>query len=202
MLDHIKQFSDRPWGAAAYSYTRTTVGERYGFHAALEHPTAIKHHKMTWSWLLDNTPDVDIVIEKDAESGRRKRNKVSSDAPNDDVASAAGSAAGSAGAGGEDRSSPRNPEWATFQRDAHTWYHELTRAGVDDKSCRVLFLLSQHSDRGWQEANRIIHKIFKNTYGKSTVKGFDNVSAFVSKAVNNARRQLDHEDWYAKGWRW
>ena len=184
--------------SAAFSYTRTSIAERYAFASAMEHPTATKHHKQAWEWLIDNTPDFEVTTDHDLDFARRKRNKMSH-GPSTVDSAAAGSAA-------DPRSSTVDspPEWVTFQRDAHNWYHELAGAGVDEPSIRVLFLLSQHSDRGWQEANRIIHKIFKDTAGKGKAKGkgFDNVSAFVSKAVNNARRELDHEEWYSSGWRW
>ena len=73
------------------------------------------------------------------------------------------------------------------------WKQELERVGVDVNSQRVLFLLAQHSHQGHQEANRILHKLFKDPREKG--KGgsrFGNVSAFVSVAVRNARAGLDY----------
>ena len=100
---------------------------------------------------------------------------------------------------------PARPEWATFQRDANVWYDELVEAGVDYEARRIFFALAQHSDRGYEEANRLIHKLFKDKFftekGKGRGKGkkrFENVSAFLSNGVMNARAEIDKEEYELK----
>ena len=84
--------------------------------------------------------------------------------------------------------SPEVPTWATFERNAHVWYDELCRLGVDKHACKDLFLLAQLSDVGYAEANNVLSKLIKKDVDGDTL---NNVSAFVHSSVMSARYRID-----------
>jgi len=79
------------------------------------------------------------------------------------------------------------PGWATFNKDVHVWIDTLNECWVDEMAQKELFLLSQHSDRGWEEANSIIAKLLKKQTDNDLPR---NSSAFVHRAVLNARHTM------------
>lgn len=91
------------------------------------------------------------------------------------------------------------PAWMTFDRDVRVWMELLKAFNVDDTSQMELFLLSQHSDQGFQEANAIISKLLKKRADGSHL---DNSSGFVHACVKNARAHLSSSSasawWYSK----
>ena len=82
----------------------------------------------------------------------------------------------------------REPEpWETFNRDPSVWVEVLATAGVDTVARQELFLLAQHSDAGFTEANSIIGKLLKKQADREECR---NVSAFVHTCVCKARGNI------------
>ena len=202
MIDQVERFISDPWHVQPHIDAFKDMSLRYAIESSSDHQKAIKHHTACWAaaekLLAEKrqtspapllvakpkpspTPDSEEYSyseeeeeeEMDKRNGRQSHSREAARSRSRDSAPAAA--------------------WATFDRDATVWKQELERAGVDDNSQRVLFLLAQHSHQGHQEANRILHKLFKDPREKG--KGgsrVGNVSAFVSVAVRNARVNLDY----------
>ena len=246
MVEHVEEFVNNPWCDQPYSYARSTIGERYGHHAATENPKAMHHFECAWNYALTQFPHELVVVHPD----RRKRSRTSKidddhksncgdghstvgDDQSDKLAgdaNAAGTSSKDAGRPSADASNvdvrpstvagrpstifegPARPDWATYQRDAYVWYDELVEMGVDDSARKLFFALAQHSDRGYEEANRLIHKLFKDMHHTTKGKGrgkkrFENISAFMSNAVMNARGAIEDEEYerkwgHSRRWGW
>ena len=99
-----------------------------------------------------------------------------------------GSQVGSSAAGSEGQKRQRGYEaWETAERNVMVWADVLRNAGCDETSRQELFLLAQHSDDGFKEANSIIGKILKKRSDKEVVA---NMSGFVHSCVRNARNEI------------
>lgn len=87
----------------------------------------------------------------------------------------------------------------TFERSVTVWRKILMSFQVDETAQMELFLLSQHSDQGFQEANAIIAKLLKKRSDKSYL---DNSSGFVHACVKNARGHISEKSgssWWHSG---
>ena len=83
--------------------------------------------------------------------------------------------------------------WETFSRDASVWVDVLSDAGVDKVARQELFLLAQHSDAGFGEANSIIGKLLKKAADRDLPR---NASAFVHSCVCKARGDIGSWSYY------
>ena len=94
-------------------------------------------------------------------------------------------------------------DWRTFTPDAlfKGWVHVFTEWGIDAAAQQSLFLLAQHSQRGYQEANDVIGK----TIIRLSVQGpgsIGNISGWLTRCCNDARRVMHHQDyWHSIHWR-
>ena len=79
------------------------------------------------------------------------------------------------------------------------WYDELVgRFGCDRDSIRGLYGLAQLSQRGYEEANSIVWKMFKKVCDKEHI---GNPSAFLHNSVNLASNALQSPREHLKGGR-
>ena len=80
----------------------------------------------------------------------------------------------------------------TFEQDPVCWFQLLTDSNVDDKAIELMFSLSQYD---FAIANEVMHNFINVKYGSP---GIENCSAWITSAVNKARRRegvpID-EDW-------
>jgi hypothetical protein len=82
--------------------------------------------------------------------------------------------------------------WAHTQRGSvHGWKDILEEHGVDRLAQQALFLLAQHSDDGYRQANVIIAKIVKKASATDGQGGLRNASGFVIRSVQNARNDME-----------
>ena len=79
------------------------------------------------------------------------------------------------------------PEWATFGRNPAAWLRFLEIHGVDEVARQSVFLLAQHSEKGFQKANEVIGKILKKFADGVLIT---NPSGFVHRCCQNARNDL------------
>ena len=89
---------------------------------------------------------------------------------------------------------PRNPndQGETIRSWFGTLYEDFN---LDSDALKQLVLLAQFSDDGFRASNSIIDKLYKK---KSNWKHLETPSAFVSKGVRNARKNID--PWFE--WEW
>ena len=73
MVDHVEKFVDEPWAVQPWTHARSTIGERYGHHAATENPKAMHHFECAWNYALTQFPHELVVVHPD----RRKRSRTS-----------------------------------------------------------------------------------------------------------------------------
>ncbi len=83
------------------------------------------------------------------------------------------------------------PRWCTFAQSIDVWYAELVSFDVDEIAQKELVLLSQLSERGYQEANAILGKLLKKQADGVFV---GNASGFVHACVNNARALIARQE--------
>ena len=89
------------------------------------------------------------------------------------------------------RCSEGSESWSTFDRRVEVWNDTLITWSIDTTARMELFLLAQHSDDGYKEANAVIAKLLKKKSDNETMK---NPSAFVHACVQNARSLISHND--------
>jgi hypothetical protein len=81
--------------------------------------------------------------------------------------------------------------WEHTQRGSvQGWKEILAEHGVDRLAQQALYLLAQHSDEGYRSANSIVHKVIKKASSTDGQGGLRNASGFVSRAVENARNNM------------
>ena len=88
--------------------------------------------------------------------------------------------------------SSSTPSWHTFhQDDPAIWIDMLAEMGVDKVATEALFLLAQHSDKGWQLANEKLSALHKG-WNNGEVH---NSSRYLHKIVMRARyKHLNIDD--------
>ena len=112
------------------------------------------------------------------------------------AAGGADAAAGALGGGAVIDAWAKKGDWRTFTPDVlfKGWVHVFTEWGIDTPAQQSLFLLAQHSQRGYQEANDVIGK----TLIRMKVDGpgsITNISGWLTKCCNDARKCMHYQDY-------
>ena len=84
----------------------------------------------------------------------------------------------------------------SFQSDIEIWADVLRNMNVDKTAMQELFLLAQHSNSGYQEANSIVGKLLKKAADQEELA---KPSAFVHRCVTNARSAIGSWTWEVHG---
>jgi hypothetical protein len=75
------------------------------------------------------------------------------------------------------------PDWASFEPNVENWWQLFDKLNVDESARMSLFVLAQHSEQGFKEANQITLKLIKKVNESTHIS---NASAFVFSSVINA----------------
>jgi hypothetical protein len=207
-LDDVKRWIAEPW-------TLTPGGpkpreQRYGYEAAMGNSKAAQQwgDVQQWFeqhfWSVPKAVQADDVVHDEPRAKRARSDDVPREGgrPDQPQWAAAAAAAANIIAGGEFPPQPPpqvpmpppgpppshiQPAYVTFGCDPHVWNDLMMEMGVDGTARAELFLLAQHSQRGYEACNSIIGKLLKK---KADQEFVGNPSGFVHRAVCNARGTL------------
>ena len=203
MLSEAKKWSRKPWVTIEGGMKERR--HRFGYDGCMGSEMAAKHWMEFQEWLDENWGTSPLPPPPAAQASSSalpppppvpphvleavKREEASAlGAEEDEPEHHASAAPRTPEMGPSGAKRPRALEpWETFERDASVWVDVLVGAGVDKVARQEIFLLAQHSDAGFGEANSIIAKLLKKQADQDAPR---NPSAFVHAFVCSARGNI------------